>query len=179
MNDKLRNLILAGLFAALMAVGAFIKIPNPLFPAVMITFQLFFCVFAGLLLKPLYALASQGVYVLVGLAGLPVFSGGGGFDYFTKPTFGFLLGFIVAAYLMALLVQYMGEITFIKVFAVALMGATIDYAIGIIYMYMITSASVVGITGAMTPYYIKDVILVVIAAVAAMRIIPAIRKAGY
>lgn len=179
MDNKLRNMILAGLFAGLMVVGAFIKIPNPFLPAVMITFQLFFCVFAGLLLKPIYALASQLIYIVIGLIGIPVFSGGGGFDYVFRPTFGFLIGFAVAAYIIALLVEYMGELTFLKIFGAALLGATLNYAIGIVYMFMINGGSIVGLTVAMTPYYIKDTILVIIAAIAALRIIPALRKAGY
>lgn len=179
MNEKLRNLILASIFAALMVVGAFIKIPNPFMPTVMITFQLFFCVFAGLLLKPVYALASQLIYVMIGLIGVPVFSGGGGFDYVVRPTFGFLLGFVLTAYLIALMVKVVDEVTIPKILLIAICGAVLDYAIGILYMYIITGASVISLTIGMVPYMIKDLVLVIIAALTAASVIPALRKSGY
>ena len=94
---KTRTLILTALFAALTAVGAFLKIP---FPLAAITLQFFFTAMAGTLLGKKYGALSQAVYVLLGLVGVPIFALGGGFSYIFQPTFGFLLGLIPAAWVI-------------------------------------------------------------------------------
>ena len=97
MKINTRDLILVSLFTALMVVGAFIKIPFPLLP---ITLQPFFCAFAGLILGSRLGALSQIIYVVMGLVGLPVFTQGGGLIYVFVPSFGFLLGFILGAYVI-------------------------------------------------------------------------------
>ena len=74
----LKQMILAAIFAALTAVGAFLKIPGV--GDVSFTLQVLFCFLSGLLLGfAWWGAASQIVYVLLGLFGLPVFTSGGGF----------------------------------------------------------------------------------------------------
>ncbi len=62
-----------------------------------VTMQNLFVVMSGMLLGPRAGATSQAVYLLMGLMGLPVFSGGGGPGYVMSPTFGYLLGFIAAS----------------------------------------------------------------------------------
>lgn len=97
MHSKTRSLILAALFAALTAIGAFLKIP---LGALSLTLQFFFTAMAGVLLGPRWGAASQAVYVALGLMGLPVFTLGGGLGYVFQPSFGFLLGLIPAAWVI-------------------------------------------------------------------------------
>ena len=78
MHQKTKMLARAALLAALTAVGAFIKIPLGYSS---ITLQFFFTAMAGCLLGPYWGAASQGVYVLLGLVGLPIFTLGGGFGF--------------------------------------------------------------------------------------------------
>ena len=94
MQARTQQLILAALFAALTAVGAFIRIPLPLVP---ITLQTFFVLLSGFILGYFYGALSQVLYLIVGLIGFPVFAEGGGPGYVLKPTFGYLLGFPFAA----------------------------------------------------------------------------------
>ncbi len=89
------------LFAALTAVGAFIKVP---FYPVPFTLQFLFCAYAGMLLGARKGLYSQLLYVGIGLIGVPVFANGGGLSYVFQPTFGFLIGFIIAAFVMGLFI---------------------------------------------------------------------------
>ena len=89
-----RDLILCALFTALSAIGAFIRIPVPLVP---FTLQITFTTLAGLLLGSKKGAISVAVYVLMGLIGIPVFTQGGGFSYVLKPSFGFLVAFIIGA----------------------------------------------------------------------------------
>ena len=93
---KTKDLILCALFAALTAVGAFIKIPVPVVP---FTLQLLFTMLAGLLLGGRRGAAAVTAYILMGLLGFPVFAEGGGLGYILKPSFGYLIGFAAAAYL--------------------------------------------------------------------------------
>ena len=89
-----RKLVYTALLAALTAVGAFIRIPIGIS---VITLQFLFTAMAGVLLGPGGGALSQGVYVALGLEGLPIFTAGGGFGYVLQPSFGFLLGLIPAA----------------------------------------------------------------------------------
>lgn len=182
MNNKLVNMILIGMFAALMAVGAYLKIPTPYVP---ITFQLFFAVFAGLLLKPLSALMSQLIYMLIGLIGIPVFSSGGGFSYIFNPTFGYIIGFAVTAFIIALLISKLPQISLRRVLVISVIGYAATYIIGNIYFYIIMNLVVgktmglMAVFGIMIPYMIKDFILLIIAAMAATSVIPVLRRSGY
>ncbi len=132
-TSTLHKLILTALFAALTAVGAFIKIPLPIAP---ITLQLFFTVLAGLLLGPTWGAASQLVYLLLGLCGLPIFAQGGGFAYIFVPSFGFLLGLPATAWIVGILAQKRPP-QFWPLCLCCLAGLAALYLIGVPYLYMI------------------------------------------
>ena len=92
------DIVLCGMFVALMAVGAFIKIMIPLGVwQVTFSLQFFFALLAGFLLGGKRGFAAVGVYLITGLLGVPIFAHGGGLGYLMKPTFGFLIGFAAAA----------------------------------------------------------------------------------
>lgn len=97
MKIKTRDMILISMFAALTAIGAFIKIPTPIVP---FTLQYLFCAYSGVLLGAKHGLYSQLLYVGIGLMGIPIFANGGGPTYIFQPTFGYLLGFILCAYVI-------------------------------------------------------------------------------
>ena len=76
---SIRELTVGGLFSALIAAGAFIKITLPTEPMPMhFTLQWFFVLLAGLLLDKRLAATSVGAYLLLGLIGIPVFASGEG-----------------------------------------------------------------------------------------------------
>ena len=126
---KLRNLILTALFAALTAIGAFIRIP---FAFSSITLQFFFTAMAGVLLGARWGAASQAVYVLLGLVGLPIFTQGGGFSYVLQPTFGFLVGLIPAAWLIGYMSRKKSGFWWLCLSCLA--GLGVLYLIGMPYM---------------------------------------------
>lgn len=128
-----RNLILVSMFAALTAIGAFIKIPIPYVP---FTLQYLFCALSGVILGSRLGALSQIVYVGIGLAGVPVFTEGGGLDYIFKPTFGYLIGFIVAAYVIGKIRENIRELTFIKAVFMLLSGLFFVYLFGVVYIYI-------------------------------------------
>ncbi|MDD5669604.1 MAG: biotin transporter BioY [Candidatus Omnitrophica bacterium] len=84
-------------FAVLTIVGAFIRIPLPFTP-VPVTLQTFFVLLSGAVLGGMGGAGSQGMYMLLGLAGIPLFTGtGSGLAYVCGPTGGYLAGFIAAS----------------------------------------------------------------------------------
>ena len=134
----IRELTLGGLFAALIGAGAFIKITIPVEPTPMhVTLQWFFVLLAGLLLNRRLAGAAVGVYLLVGLSGVPVFASGGGPAYLLRPTFGYLIGFAVAAYGMAWLCENIRVLNYAKLLLVSVAGLLVYYGIGVLYYWLV------------------------------------------
>jgi biotin transport system substrate-specific component len=94
-------MVLAALFTGLMVAGSLITIPFPQVPMVIANA---FPWLAGLLLGPLWAAVSTGLYLLLGAFGLPVFAkGGAGIGVLFGPTGGFLFGYLLAAVLTGLI----------------------------------------------------------------------------
>ncbi|MBQ3141111.1 MAG: biotin transporter BioY [Clostridia bacterium] len=131
----LRQLVLSGVFAALIAVGALIRIPLPLAP---LTLQTLFVLLAGMLLGPRAGAFSVGVYLILGLAGLPVFAQGGGPGYLLQPTFGYLLGFVVCAWLVGRLTAKQKAPPFARMLCAGLAGLGAMYVIGVGYLLLIS-----------------------------------------
>ena len=132
-ETRTRNLVLAGLMAALTALGAFIRIPLGI---TSITLQFFFTAMAGVLLGPKWGALSQGAYVALGLAGLPVFTLGGGLSYVFQPGFGFLLGLLPAAPVTGALSRGRASRPgWVALACLAGLGAL--YLIAVPYMYLI------------------------------------------
>ena len=84
-------------FAILTGISAKLKIEIGVVP---ITMQTFAVLLSGALLGKARGAASQITYLLMGLAGIPWFSRGGGIQYILSPTFGYIIGFVLAAYLV-------------------------------------------------------------------------------
>ena len=130
-----RKLVYTALLAALTAAGAFIRIPIGIS---VITLQFLFTAMAGVLLGPGGGALSQGVYVALGLVGLPIFTAGGGFGYVLQPSFGFLLGLIPSAFVIGKLAKR--PLTFWETALAMLAGLAVLYAIGVPYMALIANA---------------------------------------
>ncbi len=128
------KLTLVAMFAALTAVGAFIKIPLPYIP---ITLQIFFVFLSGAVLGPRLGAMSQIIYIILGIIGLPIFAEGGGIGYVFHPTFGFLIGFVVVSYAVGFFLARDDKLTFIKTLAVGLLGIVILYVIAVPYFNVI------------------------------------------
>lgn len=133
-QKELKDIVLITLFAALTAVGAFIKIPMPLIP---FTLQIFFVFLSGALLGAKKGMYSQILYVVIGLIGFPILANGGGFSYIFQPSFGFLLGNILAAYLIGYILEKKKKRTKLSYLQAYLCGLTIIYLFGLVYFYLI------------------------------------------
>lgn len=128
-------MILCALFAALLAAGAFIKIPIPYVP---ITLQTVFVLLSGMLLGKKNGALACLVYLAVGLSGLPVFTKGGGLMYVLEPTFGYLLGFPIGAFIAGFQAEKCNKKSFGTLFTSAILGLCGIYIPGILYLYSIS-----------------------------------------
>lgn len=135
-NPDLKRMTLCALFSVLIAVGAWIRIPIPIVP---FTLQFLFTNLAGFLLGSRLGILAVGTYVLFGLCGLPVFSAGGGIGYIFHPTFGYIIGFVLGAYLAGFIVEH-SKTTGMKTFLVAgFSNLFLVYTLGMIYYYLIAN----------------------------------------
>lgn len=175
-----QDMVLCGVFTTLIAVGAFIKVPIPVVP---FTLQFLFTMLAGLLLGGRKGALSVGVYILLGLVGLPVFAEGGGFWYILKPSFGYLLGFMLAAYVTGRMVERKGRLSTGWVMAVNFLGLFIVYAAGMIYYYVICNY-VIDTPIAIGPLFLYcfvlavpgDICLCILAAILTVRVRPVFKR---
>ena len=175
------ELVLCGLFTALTAVGAFIQIPVPGMDY--FTLQFFFVLMAGMLLGSKLGAFSVGSYVLIGLVGVPIFAAGGGITYVLRPSFGYLLGFIVTAFVTGKLVEKLAFDGFKKYLVAAFAGLIVCYAIGLTYKYFMLNLYI----GENTPVWLVlldcfpldlpgDIFLSVLASVCGLRLKPEVNK---
>ena len=133
----IRKMTFCAIFTALIAVGAFIKIPVPPIP---FTLQTMFVVLAGLMLGGNMGCISALLYMILGIIGIPIFTGGGGICYVLKPTFGYIIGFCVGAYAIGKISYKNGKLGgYARMFCGVLAGLGIIYGFGIIYYYFITN----------------------------------------
>lgn len=128
------DLIHCALIIALLCISAFIRIPFPLVP---LSLQTMIVLLSGLVFGPKKAALSVAVYILMGLFGLPVFTSGGGFAYVFKPTFGYLLGMIPAAYAAGAIAS--GSRNFTRNLLACAAGTLLIYLIGVPYFYAIAN----------------------------------------
>ncbi len=129
MRNNNKNLILSALFAALIVVGTYIKIPTPLVP---LTLQTFFAVLSGLVLGKKFGAVSVCVYIAAGLAGLPVFTGS-----IFSPTFGYIIGFVFGSYVAGYIAEKFKPCYLTWTFG-ALAAMVVIYVIGIPYYYFLS-----------------------------------------
>ena len=181
-NTKVKDMILIALFAALTAIGAFIKIPIPYVP---ITLQVLFCAYSGLLLGAKCGLYSQLTYLAVGLIGIPIFTNGGGPAYILQPTFGYLVGFALCSYIIGRLTQNLKEYKFHRIFGAVLVGLVGVYIFGLTHLYIIMNfylhkpMSVTAVIGAgLIPFIPTDLLSAIIVSFSSIYILPILKRTG-
>ncbi len=100
---ELKDMILSAIFAGLICIMSYIAIPLPFSP-VPVTGQTFVIMLAGLTLTTLQASMSVVVFILLGVIGLPVFSGGAsGLGVFATHRGGYIIGFLIGVIVITLI----------------------------------------------------------------------------
>ena len=131
-----REIVLCGLFIALITTGTFIRIP---IGTDVYTLQFLFTLLAGLVLGARLGAIAVASYVLLGLLGVPVFASGGGPAYLLQPTFGYLLAFILQAWFCGFYVRRSSSVSYRQLLSANLGGMVLVYAIGIAWFYLVSN----------------------------------------
>ena len=128
----IKSLLAIVLGSIALTISAKIKIP---FYPVPMTMQTFVVLFLGISLGYKIGLATIGLYLIEGIAGLPVFSNspekGVGLLYFTGPTMGYLIGFLTACYL-ASMIKF--EDSFFVVLGKLIIATSTIYILGLLWL---------------------------------------------
>ena len=132
-QKKLINLILFALIGTiLLAISSKIKIP---FYPVPMTMQTFVVLLIGIAFGWKLAVATISLYLFEGIIGIPVFSGtpekGIGLIYFTGPTMGYLIGFIVAGYIAG---KFVYDNNLLKNFLKLTLATSSIYFLGMLWL---------------------------------------------
>ncbi|SRR5690625_724093 len=136
-QSKIFKLIFGAMFVALTAIGANMTSIAPFLVVggVPITLQTFFAVLAGLVLGSRLGAFSMFVYMMLGLVGAPVFAQfKGGVGMILSPTFGFILSFILVAYVAGKIREI--NSSFPSYIVAALVAMAINYVFGTNWMYV-------------------------------------------
>ena len=119
----------------------------------------------------------MGLYLLVGAIGIPVFAGGkGGFAHFFGPTGGYLLGYVLSAWVTGLISEHSRGLLILEIFAVAV-GSLAIYSLGIPWLKVVTQMSwpktlIVG----MVPFLIGDAVKSCVAIILARSVRPILKR---
>ncbi len=152
------NIVFVLSFAILTGISSKIKLEIGLVPQ---TMQTLVVLLSGALLGSKKGALSQFVYLLGGLMGIPWFSRGGGLVYILSPTFGYIVGFILCAYLTGLLVD---RNNILKTILAMLSGNIIIYIPGVLWLGRIAGFQNALKTG-LYPFILGDILKIFLASV--------------
>lgn len=164
-----RGMIYASMFGALTAIGALISIPLQPVP---VTLQTLFLYLAGSLLGGSLGALSQVLYVILGVIGLPVFSGGkAGLGVFLGPTGGYLIGFIAGAFVTGKIIEVREKPGLVWIVLAMLAGTAAVYTLGVLQLVLIGKLSVgKAATVGVLPFLPGDVLKIAAASVIVMKV---------
>ena len=157
----------------LLTISAKIKIP---FYPVPMTMQTFVVLFLGISLGYKVGLATIGLYLLEGIVGLPVFSNspekGVGLLYFTGPTMGYLIGFLIACYL-ASMIKF--EDSYFVILGKLVLATSTIYILGLLWLGTLIGWDKPIFTLGAKPFLLAEIFKISILALIAKQIVK-IRK---
>lgn len=153
-------MLTTALMAALLVVCAQMVVPIGPVPFSMALFGVYF---AGAMLPPLWAAAALAIYILLGVAGLPVFAGfQAGPQVLVGPTGGYLIGYFLLALSVGLAMRYTQKPWL--VYGTALGGMAGFYLLGTLWYMLLTGSSLVaGLAICVLPFVVPDILKMVFA----------------
>lgn len=170
-----KEMAVMGLMAALISVSSYIIIPLP-FSSASITAQTIVVNLVGILLGPLEVGMVFIVWILAGLIGLPVFSGGtGGPAKLFGPTGGYIFGYLAAAVLISIFCKKEKDIRKETLFLIVV-GIPVIYFFGAVWMKIVTGQPWLAImVQAVLPFIPLDIVKCFAAAALAKALRPVMR----
>lgn len=135
---RVKRLILSSLFTCLIIIGAYISIPFPFTP-IPFTLQLLFVLLSGVFLGPFYGSLSSIIYILIGVLGFPVFSGGNsGISYLFGKTGGYLFGFVIASFITGYIFKLNKKLLPVAI----ILGIFVIHLCGVLYLSKFLSLNI-------------------------------------
>lgn len=176
MNLKTKNLILYSLFAAMTAVLSQISLTFPFTP-VPVNLAMLSVFLSGAMVGAKGGAVSQIVYVTLGAIGIPVFAKlSAGVGIILGPTGGYIVGYIVAAYITGYIIEKTGRNIKTYIFAM-LIGLVFCYTLGTIWFMLITGTMInKALTLCVIPFIPGDVLKILAGSFLALRLNPIINK---
>ena len=165
----LKYILIIFLGSMLLTISSKIKIP---FYPVPMTMQTFVVLFLGMSFGYKIGLATVGLYLIEGIIGLPVFSNspekGVGLAYFTGPTMGYLIGFLIATFLAG---YFKFEGNLLKSFIKLLISVSTIYILGVFWLGTLIGWDKPIIQLGVTPFLLAELFKIIILTLLAKNII--------
>lgn len=149
-RDHLRLLMASALLSSLIIIGTFLRIP--FFLGIPITFQVPMIQVATFGLPKPYGIYSVAGYLLLGAAGFPVFTAGGGIGLFFEKTGGYLVGFLIATILFQVQPRWW-KTNILTQFLALLLHTVVIFALGIGWHCYLEGIPVLKMVTTMTPFF--------------------------
>lgn len=154
-------LVLAG--TAVITVAGYIAIPLPFTP-VPLSLATFAVLLTGATLGPVRGAASAGLYLLIGLVGIPVFAGGGSGWAFSS--FGYILGYVLAAAAVGRLARSRADRNVWSTLGLAALGTALIYLCGVPWLAVFLGVDLAtALAFGVVPFLIGDTIKIVATAI--------------
>ena len=173
-RKKITACVLVSLFAALIAAGAFVRIP---FVPVPITLQTLFALMAALCLPVHLTVLSVAAYLVLGAAGLPIFTSGGGLAALLGPTGGYLIGLIPAVLAGGILVRVLSARPRFAAVLGAIAAEVFIYLVGIPWLAVSMDISIpAAMVSGLVPFIPGDALKLIVAVSVSLLIKPRVME---
>ena len=170
-----KDLVLTGMFTAILCVMAQISIPIQPIPFTLSLFALFLI---GALLQPRYAFLAACAYLLLGAFGVPVFAGlRGGLAHLTGPTGGYLMAYPLMTLVTAVFYKLGNKYRILSLSLGMIISLFLCYLIGTLWFIQITGKTLyVALTLCVFPFIPFDIVKIVLAISVSLLIRKALSK---
>lgn len=156
---RVRDVVLTLIGTAFITVSGFIVIPLPFTP-VPISLATFAVLFTGATLGPLRGSASAGLYLVIGVLGVPLFADGASGWAFSS--FGYIAGYVVAALIVGALARGRSDRTVWSTLGLAAVGSLTIYAFGVPWLAAFLGVDLLtALTLGVVPFLIGDAVKIV------------------
>lgn len=153
---RVRDVVLTLIGTAFITVSGYIVIPLPFTP-VPISLATFAVLLTGATLGPLRGAASAGLYLALGVIGVPLFAHGASGWAFSS--FGYIVGYVVAALIVGSLARQRSDRSVWSTIALATLGSLTIYAFGVPWLAAFLGVDLItAITLGVVPFLIGDAI---------------------
>ena len=168
-SQIIKSLLVIFFGSIILAISAKIKIP---FYPVPMTMQTFVVLFLGISFGYKIAIATIGLYLIEGIAGIPVFSNsperGVGLIYFTGPTMGYLIGFMSACFLASFITT---KDNYFMILSKLILSVSTIYILGVLWLGILIGWEKPLIQLGVTPFLLAELTKIALLTVLAIKLL--------